>query len=258
MLSCSARTFLYLLRSPPHMKQSYTFLLWLLVALSLWEPLPLSAQVLDPAFLPTVLKVPYAGTLQGGVQRVVVQPDGKLLIAGGFDFANGMLAGKIQRLNTDGTSDAAFNQGGFGANGFIGAMVLQADGKIVIAGGFTTYNNTPALTLARLNSNGTLDANFASAILPAQLRQLTSLAIQPDGKILVGSSGNIGGGQSDLLARFNTNGSLDTSFQANASGYFSDIAGNSYSVRSILVQADGKILVGGSLSGQNRCLIRLN
>ena len=235
------------------MKHVFTRLL-LLVGL-LYGPglASLQAQILDPTFQPTVLKNGYLGGLQTGVQRLAVQPDGKVITAGGFDFANGVLASKIQRLNANGTSDATFNPGGIGANGFIGAVALQADGRILIAGGFTTYNGTPALALARLNANGTLDPTFAS-LTPGVLRQIGSLAIQPDGKILVGSTNSFTPGQAGALVRLNNDGTPDASFSI-GTGTTSGI------VNTIVVQTDGKIVVGGSFtafSGQAGGLVRLN
>lgn len=106
------------------MKHPFTRLLLLVLLLNGPGFTRLRAQVLDPAFQPTVLKNGYSGGLQNGVQRLVVQPDGKVITVGGFDFVNGVLASKIQRLNANGTSDATFNPGGVGANGFIGAVAL--------------------------------------------------------------------------------------------------------------------------------------
>ncbi len=215
----------------------------------------LQAQTLDPAFQPTVLKLPYLGGLQTGVQRLAVQPDGKVIIIGGFDFVNGTLASKIQRLNANGTADATFNPGVIGANGFIAAVALQPDGRILIAGGFTSYNGTPALALARLNANGTLDPSFAS--LPATgvgLRQLGSLAVQPDGKILVGGTNSFTPGQAGALVRLNPDGTADGTFSI-GTGTTSGV------VNTVLVQADGRIVVGGSFSnfsGQAGSLARLN
>ena len=236
------------------MKQSFTSLLLLVVLLCGSGFTGLRAQVLDPTFQPTILKNGYSGGLQSGVQRLVVQPDGKVITAGGFDFVNGALTSKIQRLNANGTSDATFNPGGTGANGFIGAVALQADGRILIAGGFTTYNGTPTLGLARLNANGTLDPSFAP-LTAATLRQIGSLAIQPDGKILVGSTNSFTAGQAGALVRLNTDGTPDATFSTTG------ITGTSGIVSTVVVQADGKIVVGGTFagfSGQPGSLVRLN
>ncbi|MGY3091033.1 putative delta-60 repeat protein [Hymenobacter sp. UYAg731] len=235
------------------MKHSFTRLLLLVLLLCGPGFTRLRAQVLDPNFQPTVLKNGYLGGLQTGVQRLVVQPDDKVITAGGFDFVNGVLASKIQRLNANGTSDAAFNPGGIGANGFIAAVALQADGRILIAGGFTTYNGTPALAIARLNANGTLDPTFA-ALTPGMLRQIGSLAIQPDGKILVGSTNSFTAGQAGALVRLNTDGTTDATFSI-GTGTVNGL------VNTIVVQTDGKIVAAGSFtsfSGQTGGLVRLN
>ena len=235
------------------MKQLFTFFLSALLLLGPTTWLPLRAQVLDPAFQPTVLKKAYIGGTQSGVTVLTVQRDGKILMAGGFDFVSGVLASKIQRLNADGTTDIAFNPGGIGANGFVTAVLEQPDGKILIGGGFTAYNSQPAFTVARLNANGTLDATFAQQPI-AERRQISSLALQPDGKILVGSGNSFTAGAAGVLARLNANGTPDATFNigAGAPGGL---------VNALLVQADGKIVVGGSFStfaGQPGGLVRLN
>ena len=224
------------------------FLAWLAVA-------PLRAQTLDPSFQPTVLKTPLQAGLQLSVNTLAVQPDGKVLMAGGIDFANGSLTGKLQRLNPDGTTDAAFNPGGTGANGFIAAVLLQPDGKILVAGGFTTFNSLPRALLVRLNANGSLDPSFAFAPTPADYRQLTALALQPDGKIVVGSGLSFATQSSGGVVRLNSDGSADPTFNA-GTGITAGLA------RTLLVQADGKILVGGAFTMFNGQavgnLVRLN
>ncbi|WP_201980092.1 T9SS type A sorting domain-containing protein [Hymenobacter rubidus] len=240
------------------MTNRFTLLIILALSALNW-PAVLLAQTLDPAFQPTLLKATYTAGLQSAPQFVVAQPDGKLLVSGGFDFMNGTISGKIQRLNPDGTVDSGFNAGGVGANGFVAAMVLQPNGKIMIGGGFTAYNGVPAFTVARLNANGTLDTSFSpSGPMATVRRQVGALAVQPDGKILVGGSGSLSTGLPDGgLYRLNTDGTPDATFNigtgASSTGAF---------VRSLFVQADGKILVGGlftAFSGQTvGNLVRLN
>ena len=224
----------------------------LVVLLGLGGPAPLQAQTLDPTFQPTVLKNSLAGLGIGTApQFVVAQPDGKLLVSGGFDFMNGTLAGKVQRLNPDGTVDAGFNPGGAGANGFVGAMVLLPTGKIMLGGGFTAYNGVPSFTVARLNANGTLDPSFApTAAIATARRQVGAVAVQPDGKVLVGGGYNFDTGLGDgSLYRLNPDGTLDTSFNVGTGVTTSSVTG--VFVRSIFVQADGKIVVGGTFSAFN-------
>ncbi|MGY3088601.1 putative delta-60 repeat protein [Hymenobacter sp. UYAg731] len=237
------------------MRSTFTFRL-LLVGLFFWlnGPAVLRAQMLDATFQPTVLKTPIASLLQSGVNALAVQPDGKILTAGGFDFVNGAMVGKLQRLNADGTTDATFNVGGTGANGFLSSIVLQPDGKILVGGGFTTFNGQALAMVVRLNANGSLDPGFIFATANST-RQISSIALQPDGKILVGSGNSqpsatnpqIGG-----LVRLLPNGALDASFNIGTGITQGGL------VSAILVQADGNIVVGGSFvdfNGQNLPLL---
>ncbi|GAA3938363.1 hypothetical protein GCM10022406_23090 [Hymenobacter algoricola] len=204
------------------------------------SPTLLQAQALDPTFQPTVLKTPLAPGIQLSVNALAVQPDGKVLAAGGFDFVNGNLTGKLQRFNVDGTTDATFNVGGTGANAFLSAVLLQPDGKILVGGGFTTFNGQPRSMVVRLNPDGSLDNSFTFGS-SASVRQITRLALQSDGKILVASGPSLqrtpetGG-----VVRLNADGSVDSSFSVGTG----NTQGTTISV--LLVQADGKILVGGS------------
>lgn len=216
-----------------------------------------TAQVLDPSFQATVLKTPLQTGLQLSVNALAVQPDGKVLVAGGFDFVNGALTGKLQRLNPDGTIDATFNAGGTGANGFIAAIALQSDGKVLVAGGITVFNGQPRALLVRLNANGTLDPSFTFSSALGDYRQLTALAVQPDGKILVASGLGFTALSSGGLVRLNADGSPDPTFNIGTG-----IATAGSIARVVLVQADGKILLGGSFAAFNGQpainLVRLN
>ena len=138
------------------------------------------------------------------------------------------------------------------------SLAVQADGKILVGGEFTTLGGQPRHHLARLNADGTLDPTFnPGAGNPQTVDRVYSLAVQADGKILVGGRFRTLGGQSRLnLGRLNADGTLDPTFNPRAEG------GNSPFVDSLVVQADGKILVGGrfrTLGGQPRdSLGRLN
>ena len=99
------------------------------------------------------------------VGAVAVQPDGKIVIGGLFNSYNGDFTAPsdmVMRLNADGTRDTTFNAGGSGADGSVYAVAVQPDGKIVIGGFFTIYNNDAAASdyVMRLNANGTRDTTF--------------------------------------------------------------------------------------------------
>ncbi|MGI8967189.1 MAG: delta-60 repeat domain-containing protein, partial [Limisphaerales bacterium] len=135
---------------------------------------------LDTAFDPNA---------NGPVLSIAAQSDGKILIGGEFNSLapNGGAAvprNSIARLNADGTLDTAFNPN---ANNSVDSIAAQSDGKILIGGQFTTLTpNNGAITtrnrIARLNADGTLDSTFN----PNANGNVSSIAAQSDGKILVG------------------------------------------------------------------------
>ncbi|UOQ54076.1 T9SS type A sorting domain-containing protein [Hymenobacter cellulosivorans] len=204
------------------------------------------AQSLDPIFKPTVLKAPLAvGGLQA-VNTLAVQADGKILVGGGFDFINGDLTGKLLRLNLDGTPDPTFNMDGLGANGYVSTVLVQPNGKILVGGGFTTFNGQARSMVVRLNTDGSLDNTFTFGSA-ASVRQIGSLALQPDGKILVGGGLSLQNTpQTGGLVRLNPDGSLDSSFSVGGTLVQGEM------IWAILVQPDGKIVVGGTFTDFNR------
>ena len=192
------------------------------------------AQSLDPTFVPTVL----TGGITEGVEVLEVQPDGKALVAGEFALVSGVLTNEVLRLNTDGTRDASFLPT-LGANGRVDALALQPDGKILIGGGFSTYGGVVTGPLARLNPNGTLDVAFSTPGVLGINGQVTAIALQPDGKILVGGIVLAGAGTGKLV-RLNPSGTVDSGFNIGT--------GADGPVRAVLVQPDGKIVVGGQFT----------
>lgn len=236
------------------MRPSFTFR-WLLVGLFCWlnGAAILRAQSLDATFQATVLKTPLSQSIQSAPGALAVQADGKIIVSGGFDFVNGTSVGKLSRLNADGTTDATFNAGGLGANGFVVALVVQPDGKILVGGGFNSFNGQPRALVVRLNANGSLDPTFTYPTVATDYRQVASLALQADGKVLVGGGQSFGTASPGLL-RLNADGSVDNTFNVG-------LGPNGF-VRMVLVQADGKIVAGGSFTqydGQPAGgLVRLN
>lgn len=150
------------------------------------------------------------------VYASAVQPDGKIIIGGNFSTYNGTPAGRIVRLNPDGTLDPSFILGA-GGNGDVTAIALQANGQIVIGGNFTVFNASPRSGVARLNANGVLDLGF----VPPSIGLVNSLVVQEDGRVVIrGSFASVGGAPATAyLARLNPNGSRDATF---ASGGLAD------------------------------------
>ncbi|MDD4290046.1 MAG: delta-60 repeat domain-containing protein [Patescibacteria group bacterium] len=170
-----------------------------------------------------------------------IQQDGKIIIGGDFSTYNGTSRNRIARLNSDGSLDTSFNPGS-GLNNMIRSMCEQQDGKIIIGGDFTTYNGTSRNRIARLNSDGSLDASFN--IGNGVDNSIYNCSIQPDGKIIiVGDFTKYNDTGRGGIARLNSDGSLDTSFNPGS--------GARYSVYSSAIQQDGKIIIGGDFSTYN-------
>lgn len=176
--------------------------------------------------------IPGSGA-DGTVLKVVLQPDGQILIGGDFDNYNGVNRGEIARLNPNGTLDSAFGSP-TGVDNFIRAVNLQSDGKILIGGAFTNYGGTSRVNLARLHANGTLDTSFEAP--GASAFTVFGIAIQSDAKIIAVGFNQCGGCRD--IDRFNPDGSHDTTFPLRALAY-----DGYYMV--VKVQADRKILLGG-------------
>ncbi|MBK8465170.1 MAG: hypothetical protein IPL32_05005 [Chloracidobacterium sp.] len=169
------------------------------------------------------------------VSSIAVQPDGKILV-GGY-FVNG-----IARVETNGLLDQTLNLSIVGT--VVYATAVQPDGKILIGGEFTSVLGVTRNGIARLNTDGTLDTAFDPN--PDLGNKIYSIAIQADGKILVGGRFSIIGGQArNNIARVDATTGLADSFAPNANN----------DVFAIALQANGKILVGGSfnaIAGQPR------
>ena len=117
------------------------------------------------------------------VRVIEIQSDTKILVGGSFTLFDGTNINRIARLNFDGTLDNTFTVGS-GFNASVRTIVIQSDGKILVGGDFTTYNETNINRIARLNSDGTLDDTFT--VGSGFDFSVKTIAIQSDGKILVG------------------------------------------------------------------------
>ncbi len=146
------------------------------------------------------------------VYSISLQPNGKLILGGLFSTIGGTRRGNVARLNADGTLDNSFNPDyGLGPNNRILTTSFQPNGKVIIAGNFTSYNNVSINRLARLNSNGSLDTSFN--VGTGANNAVINAVLQPDGKIIiVGNFTSYNNVSKNGLARLNSNGSLDTSF----------------------------------------------
>jgi uncharacterized delta-60 repeat protein len=188
---------------------------------------------------------------------VAVQPDGKIVVAGGSvigdlsDFA-------LARYDTDGTLDTGFGAGGkvltdFGVSAQAYSVAVEPDGRIVVAGEANIDGNND-FELVRYNSDGTLDTTFGSGgkvstefgLLEQGFSYALgySLALQPDGKIVVSGEAFMGDGSDFALARYNNDGTLDASFGTGGK-VTTNVGGRRDAAFSVAIQPDGTIIVAG-------------
>ncbi|MBK9060158.1 MAG: hypothetical protein IPL81_09905 [Flavobacteriales bacterium] len=204
--------------------------LLLLASLCVATMLHAQVPIIDYSFLavpPSVL-----------VNKVIVQPDGKILVGGGFTNYAGSGKGNLVRLNSDGTVDATFNPGGSGPDFLVQDIDLMPDGRILIAGNFNTYNGVQNNFVARLFPDGTLDPGFHvppnsinSAVYAVALHRKNSVLVAGDFWVCSGHS-------QPHITRFDSTGVVDTTFLVGA--------GFTSTVYDLLVLPDDRILAGGT------------
>ncbi|MCH8477019.1 MAG: hypothetical protein LAT56_03640 [Wenzhouxiangella sp.] len=175
-----------------------------------------------------------------------LQSDGKIIFGGQFSEVSGETISGIARLHTNGELDQSFVAEIDTYEAY--ATIIQPDGKIVVSYFVGLDPNETESSIARLNSDGSLDQAFSSPIYGTFSRTLSTLALQPDGKILVGDSVTIPGidGRSHLV-RLHTDGSIDNQFFPTQVQF----GVHSRSIRDPLIQPDGKIFLGGVYSKVN-------
>jgi uncharacterized delta-60 repeat protein len=176
---------------------------------------------------------------------LALQDDGKVLIGGNFTNYNGYIRNKIARINQDGTIDLSFDPGSGFSNTLssIKDIKIQQDGKILVAGDFTSYNGTNYSGIIRLNQDGSLDTSFIPQTGIYQF-QINSVDIQADGKIIAGGPFAYIGTTNVRIVRFNIDGTIDPTFNPNANG-------SATNINKILIQPDGKVIIAGMFSSMN-------
>jgi uncharacterized delta-60 repeat protein len=195
---------------------------------------------------------------------VAVQADGKLVVVG-TTYKNNDFSGEdfaVTRYNTDGTLDLTFGRGGKVRTDFPGlaavpsSVVIQPDGKIVVAGGaFPLFTFAGNFEVVRYNSNGLLDKSFGDGgIVTTTFPEgsyASDVALQADGKIIAAGTVFVDfiiGDSSDTdfaLARYNSDGTPDTTFGGGGQ-VMTDFVGMEDDAFSVLIQPDGKIVAVGS------------
>jgi uncharacterized delta-60 repeat protein len=190
-------------------------------------------------------------------QAMIVQPDGKILMTGIANY-NGI---PVARFNANGTPDTSFNGTGvqlipfsaFGASYTSGLgqdLTVQADGKIIVTGHVDPASSNDNWATARLNADGTLDTSFngtgtATISFAGGSDIANDVAVQADGKIIVAGRADVGAtlgqGYNLALARYNADGTLDSTFNGNGEIIFPPLPSIFEEIRDIGLQADGKL-----------------
>ncbi len=187
---------------------------------------------------------------------IALQSDGKIILGGytytlnndnDVDFA-------LVRYNSDGSLDTTFGTGGKvttdfnGNDNFSNSIALQSDGKIIL-GGISSNSTNDDFALARYNSDGSLDTTFGTGgkvttDFNSSNDASFSIVLQSDGKIILGGISNNSTNDDFALAKYNSDGSLDTTFGTGGKVTTDFNSGNDASF-SIILQSDGKIILGG-------------
>ncbi len=225
-----------------------------------------------------------SGPNSSDISKMVIQPDGRILVVGNFTSFGGFVRPSLARLDQNGSVDTTF------APSLVPLAVkttaLQSDERILIGGSFDTVNGEPRSGVARLNADGSLDADFAPVFGNPSI---LSIAEQPDGKIMAGGTfSGVNGFNRTNMARLNNDGTLDSSFtQSNNTlttfgskhieeledgrylvltnntivrlensgstdtGFASPVPASGGQIYYFLSQPDGRIFIGGSFSQIN-------
>jgi uncharacterized delta-60 repeat protein len=205
---------------------------------------------------------------KGDVFTLLRQADGKILIGGNFQVTDPVVRNSVARLDADGGVDLTFDTPGMTADVYqvnggqidVSAFALQSDGRIVVVGAYDNFNHEAVEAILQLAPDGSRDPSFDSNG-PGIATHVRALVRQPDGKLLVGyqpngisrpthlNSARLGG-----IGRLHPNGATDATFTSPFDA--------ESTVYDIVLQPDGKVLVGGSFrligSNQTRQFARLN
>ncbi len=177
----------------------------------------------------------YPSVIAGGVTRMVLRPDNKLLIAGSFQQVNGFAQGRLALINSDASLDLTFNQNGIGAvGGNINDVILTSQGTMFVGGTFTQFNGIARNKIAKLNVDGSLDTSFTYTP-PNANTVIRDLEYLGDGRLVI--SGDQTATVNDSVTRLNVDGSIDSGFSGKI--------GRNERVRKIVQAPDGKIYIAG-------------
>ena len=226
-----------------------------------------AAGALDTTFNTTGFVITPIGSSDDYASSVALQPDGKIVVAG-YCFVSPAYDFCAARYTASGALDTTFNSTGKiitpvgSGNDVANSVAVQVDGKIVVAG-YCASGGNQDFCLVRYTASGELDTTLSGTgrlvtAIGANNDYANRVAIQPDGKIVAAGYCYNAGANGVCVARFNANGSFDTTF--NGSGkVFTAVNSINDDAASLVIQSDGKILTAGTcLNGSNSdfCVVR--
>lgn len=176
--------------------------------------------------------------------RLASYPDGRFVLSGWFSKVGEVARTNLVRFISNGMVDESFNAGS-AANGTIYSLVVDAEGRLLLAGEFTEVQGVPRNRIARLLPNGQLDASFD----PGSGADATvyCLALQSNGRIWIGGAfATFNGAASPSIARLNADGSRDL-----ACNFGTGFAGGAARIDALSLQPDGSLLAGGYFASYN-------
>ncbi len=185
--------------------------------------------------------------VNGEVNAIAVQGDGKIVIGGRFTTVNGQPRNNIARINADGTLDGTFAASiEAGVNGQVYALAAQPKGGVIVGGAFTQAGGSNKMNVARYNADGSIDDTFTSGDgYPGTNGPVMAVSVQSDGKVLIGGNFNtIFGHPRRGLARLNADGSLDNPLMMQNA-----LSGQ---VNAVAASSQGAALAGGQFTMQNQ------
>lgn len=177
--------------------------------------------------------------LYSKISNILIDENNKILIGGRYDKFNNTSTQGITRLNEDGSIDTTFNQNELGFNidssfETVTLIKIQKDGKILVTGNFSNYNNTSVNKLVRLKNDGKLDNNF----IPRIFSKINSIAIQNDDKIIIGGEFiSVNSETKNKICRLNSDGTNDNIFNV--------LDGFDNNVNDLFITESNKVLVSG-------------
>ncbi len=242
---------------------------WLEIQLIIWVFLLISKEIfaqagkIDPTFgQGGIVSTPFNTTGNSSSSSIAIQSDGKI-VAGASSQYGGHTQFSLFRCNRDGSIDKNFGTNGVvitqvgTAGNDVSSVAIQKDGKIIAAG--DSYDGTKyVFTLVRYDAGGSIDSTFGvNGIVTTSIGStgdfIKSISIQNDGKIIAAGVSDTPGNSNLAVARYDSNGSIDSTFGLNgittfgATGIILSAPQDmfSYGANFVAVQSSGKIVVGG-------------